>query len=585
MASTRIRGITIELGADASGIAKALKDVDSQLKKTQKNLKDVDKLLKLDPKNTELLVQKQKNLESAIDLTKKRVDELKKAQENVSKGSEEWDAIQREIIATEASLKDLEKQYKDFGSVASQQMKAVGESLKEAGGKVSDFGEKLAPVSGAAAAIGTGLLKLGYDAVQTADDLNTLAKQTGFSTEEIQKMQYASDLIDVSFEDIAGALKKFKSKIDPSNKSLQALGVSVTDANGNLRNSTDVFQDAIKALSLIQNETERDQMAMELFGKSADSLAGIIDDGGAALAAYGQQAQDLGLILDQDTLDSLNATNDTIDQMKAQISATMGVVGAQVVPVIAPLLEKIGALVTKVAQKLADLNPETMETILKIVGVAAALAPTIILIGKLITSVGTITSAIGTVVGILGGPLTIAIGAAIAIGVLLWRNWDTIKAKVSSAIDIVKDKIDTLKDKFESLKEKVSGVWETIKGILTGEISLPKIPLPHFSIQPPGWHFSDLLKGDIPSLGIDWYRKAYDNPVLFTSPTVMPTANGMKGFGDGSGAEIVMGLNKLRELVGNSTQPIYITTQVTLDGRVVGESVTKYQKNLARARG
>ena len=72
---------------------------------------------------------------------------------------------------------------------------------------------------------------------------------------------------------------------------------------------------------------------------------------------------------------------------------------------------------------------------------------------------------------------------------------------------------------------------------------------------------------------------------MFTSPTVMPTANGMKGFGDGSGPEIVMGLNKLRELMGNSSQPIYITTQVTLDGRVVGESVTKYQKNLARARG
>ena len=96
MASTRIRGITIELGADASGIAKALKDVDSQLKTTQKNLKDIDKLLKLDPKNVELLTQKQKNLESAVDLTKKRVDELKKAQENVSEGTAEWDALQRD---------------------------------------------------------------------------------------------------------------------------------------------------------------------------------------------------------------------------------------------------------------------------------------------------------------------------------------------------------------------------------------------------------------------------------------------------------------------------------------------------------
>lgn len=586
MASTRIRGITIELGADASGIAKALKDVDSQLKATQKNLKDIDKLLKLDPKNVELLTQKQKNLESAIDLTKKRVDELKKAQENVSEGTAEWDALQREIIATEGNLKDLEKQYKDFGSVASQQMKAVGDSLKDAGDKVKGFGEKLAPVSGAAAAIGTGLLKLGYDAVTTADDLNTLAKQTGFSTAEIQKMQYAADLIDVSFEDITGALKKFKGKIDPSNKSLQALGVSVTDANGNLRNSTDVFQDAITALSKIQNETERDQMAMDLFGKSADSLAGIIDDGGAALAAYGEQAESLGLILDQDTLDSLNATNDTIDTMKAQIAATMGVVGAQVVPVIAPLLEKIGELVTNVAQKLSELNPETMETILKIVGVAAALAPTIILIGKLITSVGSIISMIGTVVGVLGGPLTIAIGAAIAIGVLLWKNWDTIKTKVSSAIDAIKKKIDTLKEKFETFKEKVSGVWETIKGIFTGEVSLPHIPLPHFAISPPGWHFSDLLKGEIPSLGIDWYKRAYDNPVMFTSPTVLPTANGMKGFGDGSGPEIVMGLNKLRELVGSqASEPVVIPVQVVLDGKVIGETAVKYQRNMARAWG
>ena len=157
--------------------------------------------------------------------------------------------------------------------------------MQDAGNKVSDLGQKLAPISGAAAGIGTGLLKLGYDAVTGADDLNTLAKQTGFSTEEIQKMQYAADLIDVSFEDISGALKKFKSKIDPSNKSLAALGVSTVDANGNLRDATDVFQDAVVALSQVSNETERDQLAMELFGKSADSLAGIIDDGVAALQA------------------------------------------------------------------------------------------------------------------------------------------------------------------------------------------------------------------------------------------------------------------------------------------------------------
>lgn len=605
MAGAKIKGITIELGADTTNFQKSLKAIDKDLKTTQTSLKDVNKLLKLDPKNVELLTKKQKDLETSIGLTKKRIEELKTAQSEVEKGTDAWYALEREIVETEGKLKDLEQQYKDFGSVASQQIKAVGNSLKEAGGKVTDFGEKLAPLSGTATAFGSALLKLGYDAVTSSDDLNTLAKQTGFTTAEIQKMQYAADRIDVSFEDIAGALKKFKSKVDPSNKSLKALGVSTTNADGSLRDATEVFQDAITALSKIQNETEKDQMAMELFGKSADSLAGIIDDGGAALKAFGDEAEDLGLILDQDTLDSLNATNDEIDKIKAQIKGTMAVIGAQVVPVVAPLVTKIAELVQNVAKKLSELNPKTMETILTITGIVAAIAPVIIVGGKLISGLGTLVTAIGTVVGVLGGPLTIAIGALIAIGVLLWKNWDTVKEKaqelgervknswenlktaVSTAIDAVKDKIDVLKDKFESLKEKVTGVWETIKGILTGGISLPHIPLPHFSIQPPGWKFSDLLQGSIPSLGINWYRKAYDNPVLFTQPTVVGTPQGMKGFGDGHGAEIVMGLNKLRELVGSqtSTEPVVITTQVILDNKVVGESVTRYQRQLARARG
>lgn len=613
----KIRGITIELGADASGVTKALKGIDSQLSTTQKNLKDIDKLLKFKPGNTELLVQKQKNLESAISLTKDRIEELKKAQSGLEEGSEAWDAVQREITDNEEKLKELKKEYKNFGSVASQQIKAVGEALKKAGGAIQDFGKKLAPVSGAAATIGGGLLKIGYDAVKSADELSTLSKQTGLSTDELQKFQYASELVDVSVEDMTGALRKLKGKIDPNNASLQKLGISATNADGSLRDATDVFYDALEALSGIENETERDQVAMELFGKSADSLAGIIDDGGAALKAYGQQAEDLGLILDEDTIDSLNATNDTIDQLKGNIKGTMAQIGANVGSILAPLLEKISSLIGKVTEKLRKLTPEQTETILKIVGVVAAVAPAIIVIGKLVSGIGSVISILGTVVGVLGGPLTLAIGAAIAIGVLLYKNWDKIKAfaitmkdavvkawdavktkisavvnnikstvaamknsvsaswesvksKIASVIEAIKgkidgfkQKIDSVKEKFESLKSKVSEVWDSIKTKLESAIKLPHIPLPHFSVQPPGWKIGDLLKGTIPSLSIDWYRKAYDNPVMFTSPTVMATPGGYKGFGDGNGAEIVMGLDKLRELVGQG-QNVHVT--VVLEG-------------------
>lgn len=595
----RIAGITIEIGGDTTNLQKALKNVDKQLKTTQANLKDIDRLLKLKPTSVELLTQKQKNLKDAIKLTSDRLEELKKAQEGVKKGSAEWDALQREIIETETKLQGLEKEYKTFGSVAKQELQAVGQKLKDAGGKVSELGQKLSGFSGAAAAIGGGLLKLGYDAVTSADDLNTLSKQTGISTEELQKMQYASSLVDVSVEDITGALKKLKSKIDPSNKSLAALGISATNADGSLRDATDVFNDALVALSQIENETERDQAAMDLFGKSADSLAGIIDDGGQALRDYGRQAEDLGLILDQDTLDSLNETNDTIDQMKAQISSTMAVIGSKVVPVVAPLLEKAGELIANVATKLSEMNPEVMDTVLKVVGVAAALAPVLVIGGKLISGLGTLVTTIGTVVGVLGGPLTLAIAAAVAIGVLLYKNWDTvkekatelkdnvvqswenIKAEVTSVIDAVKGKIDDFKAKFDELKEKVSSVWETIKGILTGEISLPKMPLPHFKIVPDGWTIKDLVQGKIPSLSVDWYRKAYDNPVMFTSPTVLATPGGLKGFGDGTGAEIVMGLDKLRDVVGAGSN---VTVNVVLQGDARGLFKVVNKTNAVRTR-
>lgn len=598
----RISGITIEIGGDTTNLQKSLKKVDGALRTTQGNLKDVNKLLKLDPGNVELLRQKQQDLEKSISLTKDRLEQLKAVNKD-SVSPEEWDAIQREIVATEQSLKGLEQQYRDFGSVASQQIKAVGQSLQDAGGKVEAFGKKLAPVSGAAAAIGGGLLKLGYNAITSADELNTLSQQTGISTDELQRMQYASELVDVSVEDITGALRKLKPKITENNTALADLGVATTDADGNLRDATDVFYDALEALSKIDNETERDQAAMELFGKSADSLAGIIDDGGAAIRDYGQQAEDLGLILDGDTLDALNTTNDTIDKLKANLAGTMAAIGADVASVLGPALEKGAELIKTITDKLRKLTPEQTETILKIVGVVAALAPVITIGGKLISGLGSIISVIGTVVGVLGGPLTIAIGAIIAIGVLLYKNWDTVKEyaiklkdgvvnafnnikdKVNGAIDAVKSKIDTLKQKFEDLKTKVGNIWESIKNFFTGGFQLPHIPLPHFSITPAGWKIGDLLKGTLPSLNIAWYKKAYDNPVMFTSPTVMATPSGLKGFGDGHGAEIVMGLDKLREVIGSAGVVINVYPSAGMNEEQLARKIQDIYVANARQRG
>ena len=605
MASSRIAGITIEIGGDTSSLAKSLKGIDSQLKTTQKSLTDVNKLLKLNPSSVELLTQKQKYLTDAISQTRTRLDELKKAQEGVEKGTAEWDALQREIIDTEGKLKSLEKDMKSFGSVSAQQMKAVGAAVQEAGSKVEAAGKKLQGISTAASGALAGLVGLGYKAMQTGDELNTLSQQTGLSTYEIQKMQYAADLVDVSFEDITAALKKMKSKMDPTNKTFQQLGVYVTDAYGNLRDADDVFYDTIKALSQIENETERDQVAMELFGKSADQLAGIVDDGGAALKEYGQQALDLGLIMKSETIDALNETNDIITATKGELQGSLAQLGATLAKNLTPLIEKASDLIGKVSERLRKLTPQQTETIMKILAVVAAIGPVLTIGGKLISGIGTIISVLGTVIGVLGGPLTLAIAAVVAAGVLLYKNWDkvketaikvkdgvvtafnAIKTGVQNAITAVQTKIDALKAKFEELKNKVTSIWDTIKGIFTGEISFPKIPLPHFKILPEGWKIKDLLQGIKPSLDIDWYKRAYQNPVMFTQPTVLQTPSGAKGFGDGHGAEIVMGLDKLRELVGTQANSVVINVYPSagMDETKLAQKIQQVYVNAARNRG
>ena len=123
------------------------------------------------------------------------------------------------------------------------------------------------------------------------------------------------------------------------------------------------------------------------------------------------------------------------------------------------------------------------------------------------------------------------------------------KEKVVSAFSDIKDK---LAKPFNTARDKIKGVADKIKGFFKGNISMPKIKLPHFSVKPKGWKIGDLLQGSIPKLGIDWYAKAMNNPMVMTQPTIFgynASTGKLQGGGE-AGSEVVSGTNTLMNMIG-----------------------------------
>ncbi len=415
---------------------------------------------------------------------------------------------------------------------------------------LQDYAKKAgAAIVAGTTAVATGLSALTLKSALAADDLNTLAKQSGFSTADIQKWQYASDLIDVSIDDIVKSAAKMKKNMISTSKTTIAawdqLGIKVKDSNGHLRNSTTVFYETLTALSKVQNETERDTLAMTLFGKSADSLAGIVDDGGAALQELAGKAEKAGVILSQDTLDSANALNDKVDTLKATVKGFAGKVGSELAGRASKALDVVGSHFSKAfnakpmdwlngkldtlmakldswiaggglerladlmvngvqlgAQKAGDMlqkagdalkwckdHSDTLVNVLK--GLAAAWAVKKVLdfnngLADCVGNIGGIIKTVLTMTGVLGGQaaatgtatvaqtglntamaanpigaVILAIEALIAVGVLLYKNWDTIKAGAQSLWNKFKDVSIRIGTAFSGAFNKVKNAAKT----------------------------------------------------------------------------------------------------------------------------
>lgn len=589
MAGGNIKGISIVFEGDTTRLDKALREVRKSTKDIDSELRKVNNSLKFNPGNVDLLRQKQTLLNQKIEQTEKNLDKLKDMQSQVAndpslgKESAEYRNLQREIIKSENQLKRFNSEQNKIKAALSP-LGQFSAKMKDVGGKLTSAGEAMRGFSMAGAAVSGAIGALAVKSGRTADDLNTLSKVTGIGAEQLQMYKLAADQVDVSVEAIAKSNQILKKNMltasegGSSAKYFQQLGISVKDANGNLRDSDEVFQEAIKKLGSMKNETERDALAMKLFGRSAAELNPLIEDGGETYARVAKLMNENGLqVVDQKTLDNANKFNDSLDDIKTLGLAALQSIGTQLAAYLAPALEKVVGFVGKIAGWINSLSPQVLTIVAGVGLIVAAIAPALLIAGKLAMAISAISSAMalfGVTTTIALGPLALivaAIAAVIAIGVLLYKNWDEIKArlvglkngmvkvwtgikqKVVQAVQTMKKMVT---NDFNTIKNVATRVWNAVKSAITNPISkayrtvkgiiekikgffplsvgkiFSNMKLPHFNIHGGKAPWGIGGKGTKPTIDVDWYAKGG----IFSSPAII-------GVGE-AGPEAVVPLDK-----------------------------------------
>ena len=551
-----IKGITISFNGDTTKLDRALRQIKNSTKDIDKELKQVDKALKFNPTNVDLWRQKQELLRQKITQTKTNLSELKNAQkqldaDGVDKNSEEYRALQREIITTESKLKHFEGELRKVGNV---KLKALSEQLKQVGGKMTAVGKTM--TTRVTAPIVAGYTAAAKYASDYEENLNKLDVAFGENSKSVKdwanNARTAYGLSKVQATEAASAFGALGKGIGLSQKASADMSTTLAGLSADLGSYFNVGVDeSAKALEgIFTGESE----ALKKFGvvMTDTNLKQFAADQGLVWSEMSQTEKTMlryqfVLAKTKDAQGDFARTSDgTANSTKifqASIQDLGTAIGTNLLPIITPIIQKI----TELVNKFNELSP-TAQRIITIVGlIVAAIGPALVIIGTLISSIGTIAGALGMVSAPMLGIVGI-IAAVIAAGVALYKNWDTIKAKALQFANNVKAawtkfKADTI-TQFNAIKnaivtpiqnaiDKVKAIIQKVKSFFPIKVGnlLSGLKLPHFSIS---GKFS-LNPPSIPKISIDWYKTGG----IFDSPSLI-------GVGE-AGSEAVVPLNKLWE--------------------------------------
>lgn len=485
----RIKGITVEIGGDTTGLSKALSGVNREISSTQKELRDVERLLKLDPTNTELLRQKYDLLTKAVDSTEAKLQSLKNAEQQVQAqfqrgdiGEGQYNALKREIIETESKLRNLqtnakqaenavkgidEKPVKEVADAADE----AKDSLQKAGKEASNFGDYLkaeAIVEGAKGVV-SGLRDVAEESkeyMKIMASLEISSQNAGYTAEETA--QTYKTLYGVLGDDQTAAT---------TTANLQALKLSqqqLTEVVNGTIGAWATYGDSIPidSLSEAMNETIKTGVVTGTFADVLNWAGTSEDDFNAKLQAANSETERANIVLQelasQGLIDAGQAWQENnkslveTNQANADLSDSLARLSEEVMPIITKITDAISKLINFILD-----NKDAVITALvaigsgfaafKITGIVTSLSSKFQNLFSEIKKGTPIMKALNTTMSLNPISLIIsAIAALVSAFIYLWNNCEAFR---NFWITL-----------WENIKQVFTNVWNAIVGFFTETI-------------------------------------------------------------------------------------------------------------------
>lgn len=452
-------------------IGTELKALDAEMKLLQTTFEDNDD-------SVEALTATGKKLEEQIDAEKRKIDVLRAALEHATSAKNQdadsvndWSA---KLARAETDLIKLQRALDSNNAELQKQMEALegaenstedySEQLDESSDTTTGFGDAidelagklginlpdgiskslnglggmdkavLASIAGFAAMVAAiaeveqKLISLTQEQAAAAGEIQDLSMQTSLSTETIQEYQYASELIGVSFDTLVGAhtrmirsMSDAQSGTESAVETWRKLGVSIVDTNGNLRDSEAVFMEVMEALGNVENATERDAIAMEVFGRSAQDLNPLIVQGTDAFRDLCDEAHEVGRVLTDVELEALAQVDDALLRHNESIEAGKNAIALEFAPALQAFYESSGNGLRQLSEGFA--NSGLVSVFGSLLELVSALSPAFEILGDVLSACQPLFDGIAWVINVIADGLKVILLAAAALVNLLSGDW------------------------------------------------------------------------------------------------------------------------------------------------------------------